>query len=441
MRARGTGPARVHVVTLGCSKNTVDSENLVTQLKAGNIPVTHGSADKGARIWVVNTCGFVEQAKQESIDTILECIDAKEAGQIDKLYVTGCLSHRYRDQLEVEMPQVDAFFGTMELPRLLKTLGADYRHELLGERLISTPRHTAFMKIAEGCNRPCAFCAIPLMRGRHVSRPMEDLVREAQNLAKKGVQELVLIAQDLTYYGLDLYGSRRLADLLAALAQTPGIRWIRLQYAYPSQFPTDILPLMRDLPTICRYLDMPLQHASDPVLRQMRRGITAARTESLLDEIRRQVPGIHLRTTLISGFPGETDADHRTLMKFVSRQKFDRLGVFTYSHEENTAAFNLPDDVPNEVKLERMEEIMAIQQEISLELNQQKIGQVLPVLMERRESGFWVGRTEFDSPEVDHEVLVDASECGDIKAGMFMQVRMTSAEAFDLYGMPAHDGR
>jgi len=439
MRARGNAPARVHVVTLGCSKNTVDSENLVTQLKAGNIPVTHGTSGKAARIWVVNTCGFVEQAKQESIDTILSCIDAKEAGKIDKLYVTGCLSHRYRDQLEVEMPQVDAFFGTMELPRLLKTLGADYRHELLGERLISTPRHTAFMKIAEGCNRPCAFCAIPLMRGRHVSRPIEDLVLEAENLARKGVRELVLIAQDLTYYGLDLYGSRRLADLLVALSQIPAIQWIRLQYAYPSQFPTDILPLMRDLPSICRYLDMPLQHASDPMLRQMRRGITAARTESLLDEIRRQVPGIHLRTTLISGFPGESDADHQCLMKFVARQRFDRLGVFTYSHEENTAAFNLTDDVHTEVKVQRMEEIMALQQDISLELNQQKIGQVLPVLIERRESGFWVGRTEFDSPEVDHEVLLDADACGELGAGRFLQVRITGAEAFDLYGVPAHD--
>ncbi|MBM3410587.1 MAG: 30S ribosomal protein S12 methylthiotransferase RimO [Bacteroidetes bacterium] len=439
MRARGTAPARVHVVTLGCSKNTVDSENLVTQLKAGNIPVTHGTADKGARIWVVNTCGFVEQAKQESIDTILGCIDAKEAGQIDKLYVTGCLSHRYRDQLEEEMPQVDAFFGTMELPRLLKTLGADYRHELLGERLISTPRHTAFMKIAEGCNRPCAFCAIPLMRGRHVSRPIEELVNEAQNLAKKGVKELVLIAQDLTYYGLDLYGSRRLSDLLVALAQTSGIKWIRLQYAYPSQFPTDILPIMRDVPTICRYLDMPLQHASDPMLRQMRRGITAARTEHLLDEIRRQVPGIHLRTTLISGFPGESNADHATLMKFVARQKFDRLGVFTYSHEENTAAYNLTDDVPAALKEERMEEIMALQQEISQELNEQKIGQVLTVLMERRESGFWVGRTEFDSPEVDNEVLVDAEACGNIEPGTFVPIRITAAEAFDLYGVPVHD--
>jgi ribosomal protein S12 methylthiotransferase len=337
------------------------------------------------------------------------------------------------------MPQVDAFFGTMELPRLLKTLGADYRHELLGERLISTPRHTAFMKIAEGCNRPCAFCAIPLMRGRHSSRPIDDLVREATHLAQKGVKELVLIAQDLTYYGLDLYGSRRLADLLVALSQIPSIQWIRMQYAYPSQFPTDILPLMRDLPSICRYLDIPLQHASDPMLRQMRRGITAARTESLLDEIRRQVPDIHLRTTLISGFPGETDADHQCLLKFVARQRFDRLGVFTYSHEENTAAFNLTDDVPAKVKAERMEEIMALQQDISLELNQNKIGQVLPVLLERRESGFWVGRTEFDSPEVDNEVLLVANDCEAAHAGSFLQVRITGAEAFDLYGVPVHD--
>ena len=439
MKARGTAAARVHVVTLGCSKNTVDSENLITQLRASEIPATHGSTGKGARIWVVNTCGFVEQAKQESIDTILACIDAKEAGKIDKLYVTGCLSHRYRDQLEVEMPQVDAYFGTMELPRLLKTLGADYRHELLGERLISTPRHTAFMKIAEGCNRPCAFCAIPLMRGRHVSRTTEDLVAEAVHLSQKGVRELVLIAQDLTYYGLDLYGRRRLADLLSTLAQVSGIQWIRLQYAYPSQFPTDILPLMRDLPAICRYLDMPLQHASDPVLRQMRRGITAARTESLLDEIRRQVPGIHLRTTLISGFPGETSTDHQTLLKFVARQKFDRLGVFTYSHEENTAAFNLSDDVPAEVKQQRMEEIMELQQGISLQLNRQKIGQVLPVLLERKESGYWVGRTEFDSPEVDNEVLIEEHLCGQARSGTFIPVRMTGAEAFDLYGVPQSD--
>jgi ribosomal protein S12 methylthiotransferase len=413
----------------------VDSENLITQLRANQFDVTHESTKDDAQVVIVNTCGFIENAKQESIDTIFRYIDAKQAGLVDKLYVTGCLSHRYKDELEAEMPEVDAFFGTMELPRMLKTLNADYKHELLGERIITTPSHTAFMKIAEGCNRPCSFCAIPLMRGKHVSKSLEDLEREASNLVKSGVKELVLIAQDLTYYGLDLYGKRNLADLLKRLSDINDLAWIRLQYAYPSQFPEDILPVMRERSNICNYLDIPLQHASDNMLKSMRRGISAARTQDLIDKIRTEVPNIHLRTTMISGYPGESEADQQAMLDFVAKNRFERLGVFAYSHEENTAAFNLVDDVPQELKEARVEEIMALQQDISHDLNQSKVGQELNVLFDRKEGQYFVGRTEFDSPEVDNEVLVDASKHF-VRIGDFAKVSIDSAEEFDLYDTP-----
>lgn len=435
MKTKNTGRPKVNVITLGCSKNLVDSENLITQLKANQFEVEHESSRDDAQVVIVNTCGFIENAKQESIDTILRYIDAKQEGLVDKLYVTGCLSHRYKDELEAEMPEVDAFFGTMELPRMLKTLKADYKHELLGERIITTPSHTAFMKISEGCNRPCSFCAIPLMRGKHVSKPMDDLVREAANLVKGGVKEVVLIAQDLTYYGLDLYGERNLADLLKRLSDVEGLDWIRLQYAYPSQFPLDILPVIKERSNICNYLDMPLQHASDAMLKSMRRGITAARTQDLIDQIRTEVPGIHLRTTMISGYPGETEADHVALLQFIRHNRFERLGVFAYSHEENTAAFNLVDDIPQEVKEARVEEIMAEQQEISQELNESKVGLEMEVLFDRKEGQYFIGRTEFDSPEVDNEVLVDATKHF-VRTGDFAKVRIDSAAEFDLYATP-----
>lgn len=438
MKTKTLRKNKVNVITLGCSKNTVDSEVMMAQLKANAYDVVHESSDDDAAIIIVNTCGFIDNAKEESINTILRFAEAKEQGLIEKLYVTGCLSHRYKDELEQEMPEVDAFFGTMELPRLLKTLKADYKHELLGERLLTTVNHTAFMKISEGCNRPCAFCAIPLMRGKHVSKPREQVVQEAKNLAAKGVKELVLIAQDLTYYGLDLYEDRVLASLLEDLCAVEGIEWIRLQYAYPSQFPIDVLAVIRDQPKICRYLDMPLQHASDNMLKAMRRGITAKRTQELLDTIRKEVPGIALRTTLISGFPGETEQDHQDLIDFVKRNRFERLGVFAYSHEENTAAYNLEDDVPAEVKEERVAEIMAVQQEISAEINESKVGQSLKVLFDRKEGGYFIGRTEFDSPEVDNEVLVEAKH--HVRLGDFAEVKITSAAEFDLYGTPVNQG-
>lgn len=435
MKTKTTIRPKINVITLGCSKNLVDSENLITQLRANQFDVAHESDKDDAQVVIVNTCGFIENAKQESIDTIFRYIDAKQEGLVDKLYVTGCLSHRYKDELELEMPEVDAFFGTMELPRMLKTLGADYKHELLGERIITTPSHTAFMKISEGCNRPCSFCAIPLMRGKHVSKSIEDLQREASNLVKSGVKEIVLIAQDLTYYGLDLYGRRNLKDLLVALSDVNDLDWIRLQYAYPSQFPEDILPVIRERSNICNYLDMPLQHASDAMLKSMRRGITAARTQDLIDKIRQEVPGIHLRTTMISGYPGETDADHQAMLDFVEKNQFERLGVFAYSHEENTAAFNLVDDVSETIKEERVSEIMELQQDISQVLNQSKVGQSMKVLIDRKESQYFVGRTEYDSPEVDNEVLIDANEHF-VRIGDFVEVKIDSAAEFDLYASP-----
>ncbi len=426
----------INIVTLGCSKNLVDSEVLFTQLKGNGLEVTHEAKKDTANIVVVNTCGFIDNAKQESIDTILRYADAKEAGKIDKLYVTGCLSHRYKDDLEREIPMVDSFFGTNELPRLLKALKADYKHELVGERLLTTPAHYAYLKIAEGCDRPCSFCAIPIMRGGHVSRPMDELVKEATSLAKKGTKELILIAQDLTFYGLDLKGEgksgRQLKELLERLSDVPGVEWIRLQYAYPAGFPMEILDAMAERDNICKYLDMPLQSGSDAMLKHMRRGITREKTEQLITDIREKVPGIALRTTLISGYPGETEADFDETYSFVERMRFDRLGIFNYSHEENTHAYSVEDNVPEEVKQERSDEIMALQQGISEELNQAKIGQTYKVMIDRKESGFFVGRTEHDSPEVDNEVLIPAEQYA--RQGDFVQVKINKAEEFDLYG-------
>jgi ribosomal protein S12 methylthiotransferase len=435
MKTKGVKKNKVNIVTLGCSKNLVDSEAIYTQLKANRINVTHESAKDDASIVIVNTCGFIDNAKQESIDTILRYADAKENGLIDKLYVTGCLSHRYKDDLEKEIPIVDAYFGTNELPRLLKTLKADYKYELVGERLITTPSHYAYLKIAEGCDRPCSFCAIPLMRGNHLSQPIDLLVQQAKNLASKGTKELILIAQDLTYYGLDLYKKRNLSELLARLADVEGIEWIRLQYAYPAGFPLDVLEVMQEHRTICKYLDMPLQHGSSEILRLMRRGITREKTEALIETIRDKVPGIALRTTLISGHPGETEAHFDEMYNFVEKMRFDRLGIFTYSHEENTHSHTMPDNVPGDIKQERADAIMALQEGISFELNQQKIGNTYRVLFDRKEGGYFVGRTEFDSPEVDNEVLVDATKHF-VRLGDFTTVNIIEATEFDLYAEP-----
>lgn len=433
MKTKGNQKTKVNIVTLGCSKNLVDSENIFTQLKANQIDVTHESKKNDANVVIVNTCGFIDNAKQESIDTILRYVDAKEEGLVDKIYVTGCLSHRYKDDLEKEIPQVDAFFGTNELPAILKKFKADYKHELLGERQTTTPRHYAFLKIAEGCDRPCSFCAIPVMRGKHVSRPADELVKEAANLAKNGTKELVLIAQDLTFYGLDLNGKRELPELLRKLSDVNGIDWIRLQYAYPSQFPLEVLDVMNERSNICKYLDMPLQHGTTEMLKIMRRGITQERTEELLYTIREKVPGIALRTTLIAGHPGETEEEFEKLYKFVEKQRFDRLGVFNYSHEEQTHAFTMEDSIPAEVKQERADRIMELQEGISQELNQKKIGNTYKVLFDRKEGGFFVGRTEHDSPEVDNEVLVDA-KTNYVRVGDFAMVNIYDATEFDLYG-------
>lgn len=433
MKTKGNKKTKVNIVTLGCSKNLVDSENLLTQLRANQIEAVHESAKDDFNVVVINTCGFIDNAKQESIDTILNYVDAKEEGLVDKVYVTGCLSHRYKDDMEKEIPQVDAFFGTNELPNILKMFKADYKHELLGERIISTPKHFAFLKIAEGCDRPCSFCAIPVMRGKHISRPMEELVKEASNLAKNGTKELVLIAQDLTYYGLDIYKERNLADLLRRLSDVNGIDWIRLQYAYPSQFPMDVLDVMNERGNVCKYLDMPLQHATTNMLKLMRRGITRERTDKLIEEIRARVPNIALRTTLITGHPGETEEEFEELCQFVEKHRFDRLGVFTYSHEEHTHAYTMEDIIPAEVKQERADIIMDIQQGISKELNEAKIGNTYKVLFDRKEGGYFIGRTEHDSPEVDNEVLVDASKFY-VRTGDFANVKITGSEEFDLYG-------
>lgn len=423
----------INIITLGCSKNLVDSEVLFTQLKGNDLSVTHQQEKDKSNIIVINTCGFIDRAKEESINTILEYAERKEAGKIEKLYVTGCLSHRYAEELNSEIPNIDGWFGTMDMPALVNRLGADYKKELLGERLITTDAHYAFLKIAEGCDRPCSFCAIPLMRGGHVSRSIEYLVSEATFLVNRGVKELILIAQDLTYYGLDLYGKRRLSDLLNALADISGLEWIRLQYAYPSGFPMDILDTMKERSNICNYLDMPIQHISDAMLKSMRRGITKEKTIRLIEDIREKVPGIALRTTLITGYPGETESDYEELVQFVADTKFDRLGVFTYSHEEKTHAYNLTDNVPEEIKEERKEYLMEIQQGISREINDQKIGMEIKVLFDRKEGDYWIGRTEHDSPEVDNEVLVK-TELNENLTGQFKYVKITAAEDYDLFG-------
>ncbi len=433
MRTKSIKQNKINIITLGCSKNLVDSEVLLSQLKGNDMDATHESEKNDANIIVVNTCGFIDNAKQESIDTILQYVGEKEAGRIDKLYVTGCLSHRYKDELELEIPQVDAYFGTLELPNLLNTLGADYKHELIGERLTTTPQHYAYLKISEGCNRPCSFCAIPLMRGKHVSKSIEQVVLEARNLVKNGTKEIMLIAQDSTYYGIDLYGTRKLKDLLQSVSEIEGLEWIRLHYAYPSQFPEDILPVMAQSANICKYIDMPVQHISDNVLKIMRRGITKRRTYELLNTIKEQVPGITIRTTLLVGHPGETLEDFEELKQFIQDFKFDRLGVFTYSHEENTHAHTLEDDVPAAEKQRRAEELMALQEEISLAKNKEKIGQTIKVLFDRKEGNYFIGRTEADSPEVDNEVLVDAS-VNFVRIGDFANVLITEAESFDLIG-------
>ncbi|MDC8001938.1 30S ribosomal protein S12 methylthiotransferase RimO [Aequorivita todarodis] len=429
MRTKTLKKNKINVVTLGCSKNVYDSEVLMGQLRASNKEVVH---EEEGNIVVINTCGFINNAKEESINTILEFVQKKEEGLVDKVFVTGCLSERYKPDLQKEIPNVDEYFGTTELPGLLKALGADYKHELIGERITTTPKNYAYFKIAEGCDRPCSFCAIPIMRGKHRSTPMEDLVTEAEKLAAKGVKELILIAQDLTYYGLDLYKERALARLLRKLAGVEGIEWIRLHYAFPTGFPMDVLEVMRTEPKICNYLDIPLQHISDSILKSMRRGTTKAKTTKLLEEFRAAVPEMAIRTTLIVGYPGETDEDFQTLNQWVKEMRFERLGCFTYSHEENTHAYNLEDDVPEEVKMDRANQIMEIQSQISWELNQQKIGKEFKVVIDRKEGGYFVGRTEFDSPDVDNEVLINAEE-GYLRTGEFCTVKITAAEDFDLY--------
>ena len=432
MRTKSLKKNKINVITLGCSKNTYDSEVLMGQLKASGKDVAH---EQEGNIVVINTCGFIDNAKEESINTILEYVAKKEQGIVDKVFVTGCLSERYRPDLEKEIPDVDQYFGTTELPLLLKALGADYKHELLGERLTTTPKNYAYLKIAEGCDRPCSFCAIPLMRGTHVSQSIEKLVREAEGLAKNGVKELILIAQDLTYYGLDLYKKRNLAELLENLAKVEGIEWIRLHYAFPTGFPMDVLDLMKREPKICNYIDIPLQHISDNILKSMKRGTTKEKTTKLLQEFRERVPGMAIRTTLIVGYPGETQEDFETLRDWVQEMKFERLGCFTYSHEENTGAYVLEDDVPQEVKQARAAEIMDLQSQISWDLNQEKIGQTFKCVIDRKEGQHFIGRTEFDSPDVDNEVLVDASKYY-LKTGDFVNLKITDATEFDLYAEP-----
>ena len=425
---------RINVVTLGCSKNIYDSEILMGQLKGNHFDVVHEAEKVGSDdIIVINTCGFIDNAKQESIDTILQYSDLKEQGKIGKLIVTGCLSERYKPELEAEIKNVDAYFGTNDLQNLLRSVGADYKHELIGERLLTTPTHFAYFKIAEGCNRPCSFCAIPLMRGKHLSQPIEKLVKDAEKLALNGTKELILIAQDLTYYGLDLYGKRNLDELLRRLSDVAGVEWIRLQYAYPSGFPMEILDAMNERANICKYLDMPLQHISDDMLKSMRRGITKQKTIDLVNAIRDKVPGIAMRTTLITGYPGETERDFEEMQAWVEETRFDRLGCFTYSHEEKTHAYALSDDVPEDIKQQRADAIMELQQGISFEKNQEKIGKTYKVLIDKKDGGYFVGRTEFDSPEVDNEVLIDAKK-DYATIGSFVNVKIDTAEDFDLYG-------
>ena len=432
MRTRSIKKNTINVVTLGCSKNVYDSEVLMGQLKAGGKEVVH---EKEGNIVVINTCGFINNAKEESINTILDYVQQKEAGLVYKVFVMGCLSERYKPDLEKEIPDVDQYFGTSELPALLKVLGADYKHELIGERLTTTPKNYAYLKISEGCDRPCSFCAIPLMRGAHISTPIDDLVTEAEKLAAKGVKELILIAQDITYYGLDLYKKRALADLLRALVKVEGIEWIRIHYAFPTGFPMDVLEVMKTEPKICNYLDIPLQHISDKILTSMKRGTTQEKTTKLLNKFREAVPEMAIRTTLIVGYPGETEEDFQALKEFVKAMRFDRLGCFTYSHEENTTAYELADDVPEEVKLQRANEIMELQSQISWELNQEKVGKTFRCLIDRKEGNYFVGRTEYDSPDVDNEVLIDAKKHY-VKIGDFTDVKIIEAADYDLYGEP-----
>ena len=435
MRTKSLKKNKINVITLGCSKNVYDSEVLMGQLRANGKEVTHEAIKDEGNIIVINTCGFIDNAKEESVNTILEYAEKKEQGLVDKVFVTGCLSERYRPDLEKEIPNIDQFFGTTELPLLLKALGADYKHELIGERLTTTPKNYAYLKIAEGCDRPCSFCAIPLMRGKHKSTPIEHLVIEAEKLAKNGVKELILIAQDLTYYGLDLYKKRNLAELLEALVKVEGIEWIRLHYAFPTGFPMDVLELMKREPKICNYLDIPLQHISDSILKSMRRGTTQEKTTNLIQEFRTLVPEMTIRTTLIVGYPGETEEDFNILKNWVEEMRFERLGCFTYSHEENTHAYLLEDDVPEEVKQDRAAQIMDIQAQISWELNQEKIGQTFKCVIDRKEGDHFVGRTEFDSPDVDNEVLIDASKFY-LKTGDFVNLKIIDATEFDLYAEP-----
>nr|WP_298930810.1 30S ribosomal protein S12 methylthiotransferase RimO [uncultured Allomuricauda sp.] len=432
MRTKSLKKNKINVVTLGCSKNVYDSEVLMGQLRANNKEVVH---EEEGNVVVINTCGFIANAKEESVNTILEYVQKKEAGDIDKVFVTGCLSERYKPDLEKEIPNVDEYFGTSDLPNLLKALGADYKHELIGERLTTTPKNYAYLKIAEGCDRPCSFCAIPIMRGKHRSKPIEELVSESEKLAAKGVKELILIAQDLTYYGLDLYKKRNLAELLQALVKVEGIEWIRLHYAFPTGFPMDVLDVMKKESKICNYIDIPLQHIADPILKSMRRGTTKAKTTQLLRDFRAAVPEMTIRTTLIVGYPGETEEDFQTLKDWVAEMRFERLGCFTYSHEENTHAYSLVDDVPEEVKQQRANEIMEVQSQISWELNQERIGKTFKCIIDRKEGNHFVGRTEFDSPDVDNEVLIDAT-IHYVKTGDFVMVEITEASDFDLYGKP-----
>ena len=434
MRTKSTKKNKINVITLGCFKNVYDSEVLMGQLVANNMQVEHESEKDDSNIVVINTCGFIDNAKEESINTILEHAERKEAGEIDKLYVTGCLSERYKPDLEREITNVDQYFGTTDLPKLLKVLGADYKHELLGERLTTTPKHYAYLKIAEGCDRPCSFCAIPLMRGKHKSTPIEKLVIEAKNLAKNGVKELILIAQDLTFYGLDIYKKRRLADLLIELSKVEGIEWIRLHYAFPTGFPQDVLDVIRENDKVCNYIDIPLQHINDEILKSMKRGTSHQKTDDLLKAFRQKVPNMAIRTTLIVGYPGETEERFQELRQWVQDTKFDRLGVFIYSHEENTSAHVLDDDISDEVKKARQEEIMDLQTHISWELNQEKIGKTFKVLFDRKEGDYFIGRTEFDSPDVDNEVLVKANETY-IRMGDFANVLIEKTDHFDLYGV------
>jgi ribosomal protein S12 methylthiotransferase len=435
MKTKTLKKNKVNVVTLGCAKNIFDSEVMMAQLKANNFDVDHESEEKDAEIVIINTCGFIDNAKEQSINTILAWAREKKKGNVDKLIVTGCLSERYKPELEKDIPEVDAFFGTRDLPRLLKNLKADYKHELVGERLLTTPAHFAYFKISEGCDRPCSFCAIPLMRGKHVSTPLDQLVESAKKLAAKGTRELILIAQDLTYYGLDLYKDRRLPELLNKLADVDGIEWIRLQYAFPSGFPLEVLDVMNERKNICKYLDMPLQHATTGMLQSMRRGITREKTDALIHTIREKVPGIAIRTTLIAGYPGETQEDFEEMNNWVEKMRFDRLGVFTYSHEENTHAYNLKDDVSAKIKKKRADAIMETQSQISFELNQEKVGKTLRVLIDRKEGEFYIGRTEFDSPEVDNEVVIEVGSEEYLRIGDFVSVKVDRAEHYDLFGV------